>query len=102
MTFAVMDLIINFYEDFDSFYNRLQKLKEVGIITNLYQKDKELVGVESWLGKACILWKKTDPLTNFVMLGLTLYGEIFFKLKESEEAFNHLKRWWKEKFRKRK
>jgi len=36
------------------------------------------------------------------MLGLTLYGEIFFKLKESEEAFNHLKRWWKEKFRKRK
>jgi len=96
MTYAVMDLIINFYQDFDSFYNRLQKLKEIGLITKLYHKDKELVGIESWLGKGCILWKKADPLTNFIMLGLALYGETFFQMKESEEAFNRLKKWWKE------
>jgi len=103
MACALFELLKLFYEDFDEFCKKIEKFKELGVLSEVYiNKEKGIVWARGQTGTGAGLVRNMDPITAFVQLNLMFYGMYFAYLPDAEIAFKKVKEWWKEKFKKEK
>jgi hypothetical protein len=93
----IADRLIQFYEDFEGFCEWIKSIERLGMLERVEIKDN-LVAVKGKIATG--LSPRYEPPLNFVLLSLALFGEGWIYLPDSKQAFEKIKKWWREQVRK--
>lgn len=92
----ILEVVINFYDDFNAFLKWLERMKSVGTIKNyLVEGNGEVVRIHGQVNTA--MYRQADPVANFVCLAMALFGPFWIYLQPVVADFEDIKKWWKKR-----
>ena len=93
--------VIQYYEDFDSFLEWIQKFDDVGIIkVEIIDLDRKHLFLNGKIRTE--IYDSLDPINSLVLLGLVFFGEYYVFMNDTKRAFNMVNKWWKKHLEKKK
>ena len=91
--------VVEYFEDFDSFLEWLRKFERAGLLrVGVINRESKYISIA---GKVTVLlYRGVDPINVLVLLGLAFYGPYWVEMPDRDEAFEYIKKWWREKMKK--
>jgi len=90
--------VIELYENPDKFEEWLKLMSKANVIK--YKRSGNIFSLEGRITTG--VSPSFDPLTNLVCLGFAFFGELWVYMPDVEQAFDKVKKWWKEKIKEKK